>query len=81
MPEPTIGTLAFNEACQRIIVAARQAKPGASIQYAATYAKAGLQMTDRETIRVQCLYILNNLSGWRGEEAKQVKATLIEFSK
>lgn len=81
MTKEAIGTMAFNEACQRIIHAARQAKPGALIHYAVAYAKAGLNMTDREMIRVQCLYILNNLQGWRGEEAKQVKATLNQFAK
>lgn len=76
-----IGTVAFNEACQRVIRAAKQAKPDSLIQFAASYAKAGVSMTDREAIRVQSLYILNNLSGWKGEEARKVKATLNQFAK
>lgn len=76
-----IGTCAFNEACQRVIRAAGNAAPNALIQYAASYASAGIHMRDRDAIRVQALYILNNLSGWRGDEARMVKDTLRQFTK
>jgi hypothetical protein len=78
---PIMGTLAFHEACQRVIRAASQAKPDALIQYAASYAKRGMQMRDMHEIKVQALYILNNLSAWRGDEARIVKATLKGFTK
>jgi hypothetical protein len=68
--------MTFEQACRRIIIAATDAKPSAMIQYAASYAAAGRHMTDPEEIRVQKLYILNNLSAWRGDEAKLVKAAL-----
>jgi len=32
-------------------------------------------------LRVQLLYVLSNLGGWRGEIAREVKATLKAFSK
>lgn len=76
-----MGTLAFHEACQRVIRAARNAPPNALIQYAATYAKAGMRLREMDEIRVQALYILTNLSAWRGEEAQLVKATLKGFTK
>jgi len=75
-----IGTLAFNEVCQRVIWAAMNAKPGSTIQYAKSYAHAGISMTDRKMIAVQALYILSNLAGWRGDEARMVKATLKQFA-
>lgn len=66
----------FHEACTKVISASETAKPGANIRYAASYAQAGLRMRDEASQRVQALYILNNLSGWRGEEAREVKAAL-----
>ena len=76
-----LGTLAFNECCQRILVAIKKAKPGAAIGWAHGYAKAGLSMTDRREIKSQALYLLSNLNTWRGDEAKMVKETLKEFAK
>ena len=49
--------------------------------YAKAYAQAGLRMTDREEIRVQALYILSNMTGWRGEQATLVRTTLRLFTK
>ena len=64
--------MTFDQACEAIIRAARLAGPSALLHYAASYAKAGLGMTG-EARKVQTLYILNNLGGWRGDEAKQVR--------
>lgn len=76
------GTLAFTECCLRVIRASQAQKtPTAMIHYAASYAAAGRHMHDRSAIRVQALYILNNLQGWRGEEARLVKAQLREFAR
>lgn len=72
--------LSFKECCNRIINVA-MAKNSGDILYAATYARAGLRMTDPEEIRVQILYILNNLSGWRGPEAKETKEALKKIGK
>lgn len=68
-------TMSFDDACRAVIRAAAWAKPTALIQYAASYAEAGIGMTG-EDARVQALYILNNLSEWRAPEAKAVRAAL-----
>lgn len=48
--------------------------------YAQAYAKrAILDGMKGETLRVQILYILNNLGSWRGPRAKEVKQFLKSF--
>ena len=42
--------------------------------------KTGKVMVGEE-LRVQILYVLSNLGGWRGERAKEVKAVLKQASK
>jgi len=45
--------------------------------YAQSYADAALKSNmSGNTLRVQLLYVLNNLSGWRGTEAKATKCIL-----
>ena len=66
--------MTFNEACLAIINSKK------ANGYAVAYAKAGVGMTG-EHRRVQALYILNNLTHWRGENSKEVRATLKEYSK
>jgi hypothetical protein len=46
-----------------------------ALNYAVNYARAALHMTGRE-LQVQLLYVLNNMSHWRGPIAKQVRETL-----
>ena len=67
--------LTYDECARRIITAADKTKPGALVQYAATYASAGRGMQG-EKLRVQILYVMSNLSMWRGEEAREVKEAL-----
>ena len=55
------------------------AKPEAMINYAKAYAKAGLGLWTAEEITTQIKYILANLSTWRGEQARTVKASLREL--
>jgi len=50
-----------------------------SLNWAVNYAQEGLSMTGEE-LRVQCLYVLNNIVYWRGGLAKQVRATLKAFA-
>jgi hypothetical protein len=76
-----ITQMTFEECCKRVIKAADASKPGALIHYGATYARAGLKMTDAEEIRVQALYIRSNLSAWSGAEAREVKAALDKIGK
>lgn len=50
--------------------------------YAKTYADAALALgMVGEELRVQCLYVLSNITHWRGPKAKDVRATLKEASK
>lgn len=74
----TLQSEVWNASLKAIIAAASKSQ-GGNIQYAASYARAGLGMIGEER-RVQALYILSNLSGWRGEEAKAVKEALKSFS-
>ena len=49
-----------------------------AVNYAVNYAHAGLEMTNK-SLRVQCLYVLNNITSWRGEVASEVRLTLKRF--
>lgn len=64
------------EALQSIIDN-REAK---ALNYAVNYAREGLLLTG-EALHVQVLYILNNMTSWRGVIAKEVRAVLKEFTK
>lgn len=46
---------------------------------AKAYARAGRVMTDPDAIESQALYLLSNLSTWRGEQARQAKTALRTF--
>lgn len=63
------------DAVREIVNAAAFAKPTALLQYAALYAEQMPGMSGHE-LHVQALYTLSNLSAWRGETAKAVKAYL-----
>ena len=66
----------FNKACRALLAN----KDMYALNYAVGYASDGLGMTDPETIRVQCLYILNNMSGWRGDTATECRITFKRLS-
>lgn len=51
-----------------------------AVNWAVNYAKAGIHMSG-EILRVQCLYVLNNITHWRGEDAKRVRNTLKSFTR
>lgn len=59
----------FHDACRAVM---RSTSP--AVNYAVNYAQAGLRMIDEDEIRVQSLYILNNITHWRGDEAKAARA-------
>jgi len=63
--------LSFDDCCRAIVRNAD--KP--ALNYAVNYAKAGIGMRGEEA-RVQALYILGNITTWRGDDAKQVRASL-----
>lgn len=71
--------LTFHDCCRAVIKAAEHSQ-GGNLQFAAAYAYRGLDQT-AEFRRVQSLYTLSNLAGWRGDEARAVKAALKEFAK
>lgn len=53
-----------------------------SLNWAVNYCQAGLSMAEgSEELRVQCLYILNNIRGWRHPEAKAVRDALKKGAK
>jgi hypothetical protein len=49
-----------------------------SLNYAVNYCRAALDMGCEE-LRVQCLYILNNIAHWRNPDAKEVRLVLKRF--
>lgn len=62
-------------AALKCIVDNRDAK---ALNYAVNYANAGMYMSGHE-LHVQVLYVLNNMTHWRGEDAKRVRQTLKTF--
>lgn len=69
-------SMAFRDACMAVLNAPLNGHCGL---VAKAYAKAGLTLQTHEEMRSQSLYILVNLSGWRGTQAKLVKDTLKRF--
>lgn len=69
--------MTFHEACRSIV-----AHQGVhSVRYAIGYAKHGMGVTDPHEQKVQSLYILNNITHWRGDIAKRVRESLKAVSK
>ena len=63
----------FHEAC----LAITDNRAAKSLNYAVGYAEAGLGMEmGTKEAEVQALYILNNITYWRGDLAKTVRAAL-----
>jgi len=61
----------------RLILAEKENK---ALNYCVAYARAGLDLTGHE-LYIQCLYVLNNMTQWRGAAAKEVRQTLKTFIK
>lgn len=68
--------MTFHEACRAI--EANDKAP--ALTYAVGYARAGLTLDDPHAQRVQALYILNNITHWRGQLATEVRTTLKAFT-
>ena len=50
-----------------------------TLNYAMNYAKSGLSMNeDSEEFRVQCIYVVNNISNWRSTKANPTPKELIK---
>jgi len=51
-----------------------------SLNYAVNYCREALRMDDAD-LRMQCLYILNNISRWRHPQARKVRTILKAYCK
>lgn len=69
--EAKVAQYSYEECLQQII----KNKNEKALNYAVNYARVGQGMTGHEA-KVQCLYILNNMTAWRGETAKAVRESL-----
>ena len=67
----------FHIACHSIIANANH-KP---LNYTVNYAKYGLEIEELADAKVQAIYILHNMTHWRGDLAKETSATLKEVAK
>ena len=67
----------FHSACSAIL----RERSAPALNYAVGYASAGLHMTSPAMIEVQCLYILNNITHWRGPIAAETRMTFKRLSK
>lgn len=69
--------MTIREALQAIVDHAEEP----ALNYAVNYAQYGVGLDDSEELRVQCLYVLNNLAYWRGDVAHEVRETLKAYVK
>lgn len=60
------------------VILSDKAKYATQLNWAVNYCRVALGMTG-EDLRVQCLYILGNISSWRHPQAKEVRSTLKKF--
>ena len=65
------------EACRKIVENAKEP----SLNWAVNYASYGPGLPAGPELKVQCLYVLSNISRWRGPEAKEVRETLKAYAK
>jgi len=59
----------FHRACQRVY----DNRAEKSLTYAVSYALTGLMMSHPGACQVQCLYIMQNMTRWRGAIAKECR--------
>ena len=67
----------FHKACQNIV----DNQEEKALNWAVNYAKHGLTITELYEAKIQGLYILNNMTRWRGELAKETRAILKKLTK
>ena len=68
--------LSFHDCC-RAVVAKAETK---ALNYAVGYAEAGLDLQSPSAQELQALYILNNITHWRGDQATAIRATLKQIA-
>ena len=75
-----VKTMTLKEALSRIL----EHRSSQALTYAIAYTEYALSMIERgesiEDIRIQCLYVRNNLSSWRGDVARNVKSVIDDFT-
>ena len=65
----------------RVILSDKKSYP-TSLNWAVGYCREALYMPlGSHELKVQCLYILNNIQKWRHPEAKEVRQVLKDYSK
>lgn len=62
----------FQNACATIVAN----KGNKALNYAIGYAEYGMSVTDPHEAKVQALYLLNNMTNWRGDDATAVRIVL-----
>ncbi len=67
----------FHKACQSI-VDNREEK---ALNWAVNYAKHGLTIQGSYEAKIQALYIISNITRWRGDVAKETRAILRKLTK
>ncbi len=51
-----------------------------TLNYAVNYCRAAMNLSG-EALKVQCLYVLNNIPYWRGNGNRRIRQTLKDFIK
>ena len=71
----------FHKCCETIIEQGTGPKASKALKWAVNYALYGTGVTLAYEVRVQALYILNNITHWRGPIAKAVRTDLKQIVK
>lgn len=75
LQKPPVTENQIRQGLQRVLHCSRN-------QYALTYARTALELNMKGyKLGVQVLYVLSNLSGWSGDEARNIKAMFKRFYK
>lgn len=67
----------FHKACQSIV----DNQDEKALNYAVNYAKHGLTITTLYEAKIQALYIVGNITSWRGITAQETRAILKKLTK
>ncbi len=80
-----MSALTFRQCCEAVVAAGNDPKQANQVNYAYGYAQTGLLIlsrhkalgiTDQHEIKVQALYIVTNITRWRGDTARAVRVSL-----
>lgn len=76
----SLGRMTYDKAMSEIIAAAKNVEPDDPMRFAAVYADAARQFDKDEHRRNQTMYILANLTHWKGEKAVKVRTFLRNYA-